>query len=75
MKIEIWNDVKAPEVLQVKLIYDGCGVKLIAVDQGGEPRKEGTILRLGPDGKILRYSGVAKDLGLCLDKDTRVQSN
>ena len=74
-KIEIYNEHREDEVLRVNLVYDTCGVKVIAVYQDGEKQKEGNILRIGNDGRLHRYSGISEYIGLCLDENGRIQSN
>ena len=73
--IEIYNEPMEDEVLRVNLVYDSDGVKLVAVDQNGEPQKDGSICRITNDGKVFYYSGISEDLGLSLDEDGRIQSS
>ena len=59
--IEIYNEPMEDEVLRVNLVYDSDGVKLVAVDQNGEPQKDGSICRITNDGKVFYYSGISED--------------
>ena len=73
--IEDYNEPKEREALLINLVYDNGGVKLIAVDQDGEPQKDGSICRITNEGKVFYYSGISEDLGLSLDEHGHIQSS
>ncbi len=48
------------------------GIKLVAVDDKGEPRMAGHILSINPSGTLTLFSSISKDLGLSLKTDRKI---
>ena len=76
MRVEVYDDkAKEESVLRLKLVpYGRSGVKLIAVDAGGDLVPGGNLLQIGPEG-ISTFVAVTSAVSLPKDPDGRLLVN
>ena len=76
MKFEIHHENSGPTVkpVRLKLIQRASGdVVVVAVDDCGRQKPSGSLIHFRRDGKIMRLSYIAKNLGFDLDAHGRIK--
>lgn len=73
MVFEIYEE-EGEEVTKLRLMYTSHGkIYLAAVDDEGEPLRDGAIASILPDGTLRLYRSIKYDLGFQLDREGRIK--
>ena len=68
----VWEPgIEAKGRTLLRLISPGADPMVVVVDEGGEPRSTGYLVRFDLSGKLYRFSHVG-DYGFCLDDGLRI---
>jgi hypothetical protein len=73
MKYEIYQEKpQRKDMVRLRLVIDDGDIVLMVVDEKGNCRRGGGILRIFRDGSIHKVSGVLDEFGFRLDSNKRV---
>ena len=74
MKFEAYNPKEAEKgrVVRLRLVQEGDGVSLVAVNQRGVRILGGNLLSFGNRSRPTRCPSIARELGLDLDEEGRL---
>ncbi len=76
IRYEIYPEQKSIEtnsVIRIKLTKTNEGIRVEAVDAGGERYPQGSLLQFEMDGTIRRYMNIDKGIGFKLNRDQQIE--
>lgn len=76
MKLSIFKEPseapKEEKHVRLRLVKEGWGISVVAIDERGERVRSGYLLEFMPDGKIHRSPSINDTIGFDLDSQGRI---